>query len=324
MELIIVTEPALAASAGVNQRFIRSAPSTLTSKAELIASRSTTDRSLIGGIASALCTSASARPNSARVASLSRSAAAGSEMSVGTARARRPSAVTSLATSSRRDSVRASRTTSAPCSALLIAIDRPSPGPIPETMTTLSCSSIWCSPLQLIRLSKCQPGSPFSAQHPPGDRGLTRRDPLCVLAVRAPRLMVERQAPLNLGDVDDFGLRSVLGQQVTGKALPPKLDIASAVPRALKPVSDAWVTLADDEPEPAVRIRPGLIRGEAGLVVDVVERDIPAAAELDPLIGGDVPAGGRHGHDHGLVVVQVIVPDRGELGGQPARRRPWL
>ena len=46
-------------------------------------------------------------------------------MSAGTATARRPSAVTSLATSSRRDAVRAASTTSAPARALASAIDAP-------------------------------------------------------------------------------------------------------------------------------------------------------------------------------------------------------
>ena len=57
-------------------------------------------------------------------------------------------------------------------------------------------------------------------------------------------------------------------------------------------------------------------------MVDVVQRDVPHAAELDALVGRDVRAGRGHGHDHRLVLVQVEVAGRGELGGQAARRRP--
>ena len=50
----MTTEPLLAASAGTNSRVIRSAETTFASKPALTASRSTSARSLIGGIASAL------------------------------------------------------------------------------------------------------------------------------------------------------------------------------------------------------------------------------------------------------------------------------
>ena len=57
-------------------------------------------------------------------------------------------------------------------------------------------------------------------------------------------------------------------------------------------------------------------------MVDVVQRHVPPATELDALVRRHVPARGGHGHDHRLVVLEVVVPGRGELGGQPARRRP--
>ena len=57
-------------------------------------------------------------------------------------------------------------------------------------------------------------------------------------------------------------------------------------------------------------------------MVDVVERDVPQAAELDSLVRRGLLVGGRHRHDHRLVVAEIVVPGRGELGGQPARRRP--
>src|SRR5215467_12763305 len=310
IELTMVTDPAVAASASANRRVSRSAPSTFTSKAALTASRSTLDRSLIGGIASALCTRASTRPNSARAASRSRSAAAGSAMSVGTASAFLPTAVISLATPASRDSVRAASTTSAPCSALRTAIERPSPGPIPATTMTLCCSSI---------RAPCR-----SSQHPPGDGGLAGGDPPGVLIGRDRRLRGEWQPLVKIGEFDHFGARAVRPSQVPREALPAELNVAAAVPGALQPVRDPRVALADHEPEHPVRIGPGLVGGEAGLVVDVVERDVPPAAELDPLVGSDRLGRGGDSHDHGLGVVEVVVPDRGELGAQPAGGGPRL
>src|SRR5215467_2461818 len=308
IELTIVTEPAVAASESANKRVSRSAPRTFTSKAVLTASRSTWDRSLIGGIASALCTIASARPNSARVASRSRSAAAGSAMSVGTASAFLPTAVISLATSASRDSVRAASTTSAPCPAQRTAIERPSPGPIPATTTTLSCSSI---------RAPCR-----SSQHPPGDGGLAGGDPPGVFIGRDRRLPGVWQPPVKIGEFDHFGSRAVRWRQLPREALPAELDVAAAVPCALQPVHDARVALADHEPQHPVRIGPGLVGGEAGLVIDVVERDVPPAAKLDALVGSDGLGRGWDGHDHRLVVVEVVVADRGELGAQPAGGGP--
>src|SRR6202035_2373220 len=62
MELIITTEPALAASAGMNSRVSRSAETTLASNPAWMASRPTEARSAMGGMARALYTSASTRP----------------------------------------------------------------------------------------------------------------------------------------------------------------------------------------------------------------------------------------------------------------------
>ena len=57
-------------------------------------------------------------------------------------------------------------------------------------------------------------------------------------------------------------------------------------------------------------------------MVDVVQRDVPHAAELDALVGRGGRAGRGHGHDHRLVLGQVEVAGRGELGGQATRRGP--
>src|SRR5215470_4054918 len=173
-ELIITTEPWLAASAGVNRLVSRSTARTLVSRAVRSASGSASARLVSGGIANALCTSVSARPNSASVACARCAAAASSVMSAGTASARRPSAVTSLATSSRRPAVRAASTTSAPSRAQASAIDRPRPGPTPETTATVPASSA-ISPASWRRRRpggrRSAPRTPPVSPEPAGGRG---------------------------------------------------------------------------------------------------------------------------------------------------------
>src|ERR1019366_6426141 len=89
--------------------------------------------------------------------------------------------------------------------------------------------------------------------------------------------------------------RTVVRLQLPGQPLPADLQVTPPVPGALQPVRDTWIALADHEPHPAVRVSAGLIGGEAGLVIDVVQRDVPQAAELDSLIGRGAAAGRRHG-----------------------------
>ena len=58
-----------------------------------------------------------------------------------------------------------------------------------------------------------------------------------------------------------------------------------------------------------------LRRGEARLVVDVVERGVPATAELEPLVGH---VGGREGDDECLVGAEREASGGGQLRGQSA------
>src|SRR5579859_4845226 len=318
IELTSTTEPRLAASTSVNSRISRNAVTTFASKPSRTASRSTAVRSLIGGMASALYTSASTLPNPSTATSATYPAAPASVRSIGTTTARRPSALTSLATSSSRDAVRAASTTSAPSRALARAIDRPNPDPTPAITTTLSRSIISPDTLSASRRAP-------SAEHPFRHRGLARRDPRPPLLRRHPRLFVVRQPPGQVGARHHLDLRPVRGRELAGQPLPADLHVAAAVPGPLQPVDQARVPLADHEPDHPVRVDPGLVGGQAGLVVDVVERHVPPAAQLDALVrrhSRGVPARGGHGHDHRLVVVQVVVPGRGVLSGQPARRRP--
>ena len=95
-----------------------------------------------GGCLKALFTNASMLPNSATAASARAWHWAGSVTSVGTQRAWRPRDRISSATSSSFEAVREASTTFAPCSAHRREMSRPMPGPIPETMTVRSSSSI--------------------------------------------------------------------------------------------------------------------------------------------------------------------------------------
>src|SRR5215469_4786046 len=309
IELTMTTEPDVAASAGTNNRVIRSAETTLLLNPACTASRSTLQRSAMGGMTSALCTRASTLPNSSTAAVASRSASAATVMSVGTTRARRPSSLMSAATSSSRAAVRAASTTSAPAAAPRTAIWRPRSGPTPETTSTLSWRYISPAPCAL-------------AHHPDRNCGLPSGDARPVLGRRDPGLLIVRQPVREAGERNDLGLRAVSGGEIPGQPLPPDLDVAASTSGQLKPVGDARVLLADHEPQLAVHVGTALIGGEARLVIDVVERDVPHAAELNALVRGDVLARRGHRHDHRLVRAEVEVPDRRELRRQPARCPP--
>ena len=95
----------------------------------------------IGGIVKALLIRQSTRPYSSRVASTSRWHASSSLMSVGTTSARRPCDRTTSAILSSRFWVLDTSTRSAPSLAASSPSERPSPGPTPDSTTTLSCNS---------------------------------------------------------------------------------------------------------------------------------------------------------------------------------------
>ena len=132
---------AASASAPVKAFTTRSVPSTVSSILALICSKSVRANGFIEGSAKALFTTTSTRPYSASVAATNWSTASSSVISVGTTSERPPAASTSAEISLSRDSVRAASTTRAPCAAARRQIARPSPGPTPDTTTTLSSRS---------------------------------------------------------------------------------------------------------------------------------------------------------------------------------------
>ena len=95
----------------------------------------------IGGIAKALLMTQSTRPKASTLFATRLARESSSVTSVTTETTSAPSARTSAATSSRRAAVRLAITSEAPIFAASTASERPSPGPIPETTTTVPASS---------------------------------------------------------------------------------------------------------------------------------------------------------------------------------------
>src|SRR5262249_16603649 len=158
----------------------------------------------------------------------------------------------------------------AACSAMAL----PSPGPMPQTTTTLSCSSPTRLPTPL-------------PLHPLGDGGLARGDPFGGLLRRDAGLLVVGRPPPPAPPTAPPPPPPAAGEETPAPPLPSDLHVPAPVAGELQPVRDAGVTLADHEPQEPVRIDARLVTVKARLVVDVVERDVPGAAELDPLVRRD-------------------------------------
>src|SRR5712672_66254 len=172
-------------------------------------------------------------------------------MSVPMATARLPMSVICLATSSRRSTVRAASTRSAPASAHRRASVVPRAGPTPLITTTLLSSN------PAICLS----------HHPVGNLLLAQRDPGAPILIGDLVGFVIRQRGGHLVDVDDLDGRAVGLGQLTRHPLPPELQEALAVVERLHPVGHPWVLIGNDDTYLAVRIRLRLSGIQRGLVV---------------------------------------------------------
>ena len=84
----------------------------------------------------------------------------------------------------------------------------------------------------------------------------------------------------------------------------------------LNPIGHAGILIADYDPDLAVRIRLRLSVVQRSLVVDVVERDVPEATQLEAQVGS--VGHGQCDHQR-LVRRQIEVPDGRVLRGQPTR-----
>ena len=300
----MTTLPPDSASAGTNSRVRRNAPRTLVSKPARTWSKSTVCKAPSGGIAKALLTRASSRPNSASVASTRFCADSSELMSVPTCSVRRPSCLISSATSPSRDSVRAASTTSAPAFAHCSAIERPSPGPTPATTTTLSGSRT------------------RSSQHPVRHGGLAGRDACPPLLGRDLGLLVVRKRGGQVGEAHLLDLRPVGRRELPRRALPADLQVPAADARC---VSSQFAT-PGSRSLTTKRSSPSGSTCAWSAVSDVWW--FTKSIETYHMVPSWKPWYGRvrlrHGDDQRLVVGQVVVADRGVLRGQAARRQPRL
>ena len=213
-------EPPVAASASAKSAESRSGAKTLVSWASRRACRSSVVTGSIGGMPKALLTRQSTRPSSSSARSTSRTRCCSSVMSVGTTRARRPWERTTSAIFSSRRSVRLTRTRSAPIRAASSPSARPSPGPTPESTTTLSCSRP-----SAVTTASCGPRSAAGRRcGPPIPRGR----PACGTAAPPAR----RRSFMHL---DRGAVRRV---EVALEPLPAQHHRAGAVTGGLQPVGD--------------------------------------------------------------------------------------
>ena len=125
-------------------------------------------------------------------------------------------------------------------------------------------------------------------------------------------------------EVDQLDGRAVGLGELTRHPLPAELQKSAAMAQRFDPVGDAGVLVGDDDADLAVRIRLGLSVVQRGLVIDVVQRDVPHAAQLEAEVGR---VSHRQRDDQSLIGPQVEMPDRGVLRRQTARASaaapPW-
>src|SRR5262245_8778966 len=137
IEPIITTRPPPRARIDGRQARVRcSAPKKLVAMASCQPARSARSKVVRGPNAAALFTAMSTPPSSSIARRTRRSQSCTRDTSVGSQTARRPSFSTSAATDASVPSLRAASATSAPSRASASAIERPSPGPMPETTAT--------------------------------------------------------------------------------------------------------------------------------------------------------------------------------------------
>ena len=191
-----------------------------------------------------------------------------------------------LATSSRRSAVRAASTRSAPASAHRRASVVPSAGP--DTADD--------DDLVLQQSGHLYPSILF------GDLSLPHRDSRAPVLFGDLVALVVRQRRGHLVDVDQLDRRAVGLGELARHPLPAELQESLAVAEGLDPVRHAGVLVGDHDADLAVRIRLGLSAVQRGLVVDVVQRDVPQAAELEAEVGR---VGDRQRDDQRLVVARV-------------------
>src|ERR1700761_5039425 len=207
--------------------------------------------------------------------------ASSSVMSVRTASALCPVSLISLATSSSRSRVRAASTRSAPSREHRCASVVPSPGPTPLITTTF-------------RLSIPVIADPFSTQHPGRNLALAQHDSIAPLFIGYLVVLEIRQRCRYCVEVDQLDGGPVGISELTGHPLPAELQKAPPMVERLDPVGHSRILLGDDDAYLAVRIRLSLGVVQRRLVVDVVQRDVPQATQLEAEVRGIGDRDGDH------------------------------
>ena len=82
-------------------------------------------------------------------------------------------------------------------------------------------------------------------------------------------------------EVDECDGRTIEFGELSGTPLPSELQKSLAVPEGLHPVRHTRVAVGDDNADFVVRVRLGLRSVQRGLVVDVVQRDVPETPQLE-------------------------------------------
>src|SRR6201992_3434676 len=201
--------------------------------------------------------------------------ASSSVMSVRTASALCPVSLISLATSSSRSRVRAASTRSAPSREHRCASVVPSPGPTPLMTTTFRLSIL-------------------SPQHPGRNLPLAQRDSVAPVFIGDLVVLKIRQRGRYCVEVDQLDGGPVGLGELTGHPLPAELQKAPPMVERLDPVGHPRILVGDDDSYLAVRIRLSLGVVQRRLVVDVIERDVPQATQLEAEVRGIGDRDGDH------------------------------
>ena len=280
----------------------RNAPSALSSIASRICWKLVPANGFIDGTRNALLIRTSTLPKFAVADSTRAATSSSSVMSVRTASALCPASLSCLASSSRRSTVRAASTNSAPSRAHRCASVVPSPGPTPLiTITFFSSIPVMATPASWPQFAVGATRFVYASPH---------RKSCCASKWGKAAGIASRSTSSTVGPSASVSC--------TRHPLPAELQEAASVAQRFDPVGDAGVLVGDHDADLAVRIRLRLSVVQRCLMVDVVQRDVPQAAQLEAEVGR---VGHRQRDDQSLIGPQVEMPDRRVLRRQTAGRQ---
>ncbi|CKR89044.1 Uncharacterised protein [Mycobacterium tuberculosis] len=83
-------------------------------------------------------------------------------------------------------------------------------------------------------------------------------------------------------EVDQFDGGPIGLGELTGYPLPAELQKPAPMAERFHPVGHTRILLGDHDAHLAIRVRLGLAGIQRGLMIDIVQRDVPHAAQLKP------------------------------------------